>query len=214
LARPLAVLNLGGVGNVTWIGEGDQPPVAFDTGPGNALIDDWMGRRRGMAMDADGALARSGRINQAALDALLGHDYFRKPAPKSLDRDAFSLEPVNGLDDGDGAATLVAFTAASVAMARDWMPAPPKRWLVCGGGRRNRAIMEALTRGLGVAVDPVEAVGWDGDALEAQAFAFLAVRGARGLPLTWPTTTGAPRPLTGGTYWPAATVLGASAVAR
>jgi anhydro-N-acetylmuramic acid kinase len=220
----LAVLNLGGVGNVTWIpshlGAGaNQPPVAFDTGPGNALIDDWVGTRLGYPMDKDGALAARGTVDPVVLAALLDHPYFSRPAPKSLDRDAFSLEPLAGLSDADGAATLVAFTAESVARSLAWFPEGPRRWLVCGGGRRNPVLMAALEKSLGAAmaeseaesegdsdrravtVAPVETVGWDGDALEAQAFGLLAVRSLRNLPLSWPTTTGCPEPTEGGVFW-------------
>ncbi|MCF8481420.1 MAG: anhydro-N-acetylmuramic acid kinase [Rhodospirillum sp.] len=208
----LAVLNLGGVGNVTWLPSGlgagaNQPPVAFDTGPGNALIDDWVQARMGWTMDKDGALATRGRVNEAVLQGLLDHPYFSQPAPKSLDRDAFSLEPLAGLSDADGAATLVAFTAESVARCLAWLPDGPSRWLVCGGGRRNLALMAALekslcaARGASVTVTPVETVGWDGDALEAQAFGLLAVRSLRNLPLSWPSTTGCPEPLSGGVFW-------------
>ncbi len=197
LPRPLAVLNVGGVANLTWIGPGDHL-IAFDTGPGNALLDDWALRHTGQPMDRDGALARSGRVDAGVLDVLLSHPYFALPAPKSLDRDAFPPDVVDALAPADGAATLVAFTAAAVARAVELLPVPPARWLVAGGGRRNPAIMSALDARLGVPVAAVEEIGWDGDALEAQAFAYLAVRSLRGLPLTLPTTTGAPRPLGGG----------------
>jgi anhydro-N-acetylmuramic acid kinase len=200
LARPLAILNLGGVGNVTWIGE-DGGLLAFDTGPGNALIDDWLLRHTGRPIDLDGALAQTGQIDGEALRAFQGHPYFAKCPPKSLDRDDFAKIAgllVGGLSVADGAATLGAFTCAAVDLARAHFPAPPRRWLVCGGGRHNPFLMEGLRRRLGAPVDPVDAVGWDGDALEAQAFAFLAVRSLKGLPLTWPGTTGVARPLGGG----------------
>jgi len=196
--RPLAVLNLGGVGNVTWIGRAPEDLVAFDTGPGNALVDDWALRHTGRPVDEDGGLARSGRVDGPALAALMRHPYFDRPAPKSLDRDAFDAAPVAGLSPADGAATLVAFTAAAVARSRDILPAAPRRWLVTGGGRRNPAVMAALAEALGQPVAPVESVGWDGDVLEAQAFAYLAVRSLAGLPLSLPTTTGVARPTCGG----------------
>lgn len=205
LPRPLAVLNVGGVANLTWIGPGADAGrggadhlIAFDTGPGNALLDDWALRHTGQPMDRDGELARSGQVDEAVLEVLLSHPYFTLPAPKSLDRDAFPPDVVDALAPADGAATLVAFTAAAVARAVELLPVPPARWLVAGGGRRNPAIMAALDARLGVPVAAVEEIGWDGDALEAQAFAYLAVRSLRGLPLTLPTTTGAPRPLGGG----------------
>jgi anhydro-N-acetylmuramic acid kinase len=199
LEKPLVVLNLGGVGNITWLGtdmEGDAQ--AFDTGPGNALIDDWVQGQTGKAWDEGGALARVGTVDETALAALMSHPYFQVPPPKSLDRDAFDPHPVAGLSIADGAATLTAFTAASVAAARVHLPAPPRRWLVTGGGRHNPALMAALAERLAVPVEPVEAVGWDGDALEGQAFAYLALRSLEGLPLSLPGTTGVKKPTPGG----------------
>jgi len=149
---------------------------------------------------ADGALARDGVVDPAVLSRLLDDPYFARPAPKSLDRLDFARTlaacGIEALSPADGAATLVAFTAAAVAVTK--LPDPPHRWLVGGGGRRNPAIMRALREALGAPVDPVEAVGWDGDALEAQCFGFLAARVVAGLPLSFPGTTGAPRPLRGG----------------
>ena len=203
LALPIAVLNLGGVANVSWIG-GDDAVMAFDTGPGNAPIDDWVRRHTGQAMDVDGALAKSGRVDRGVLAALLDHPYFAKAPPKSLDRDDFDWRMAERLSVEDGAATLAAFTAQAVARAAEYFPVRVKRWLVTGGGRHNPAIMAALAEVLGVAVEPVEAAGWQGDALEAQAFAWLAVRSRRGLPLSIPTTTGVRRPTTGGRLHPAA----------
>jgi anhydro-N-acetylmuramic acid kinase len=204
LDRPLAVLNIGGVANVTWIGEGgidaDPALIAFDTGPGNGPLDDWVTRHTGRAFDRDGVLARSGTVDSTVLGRLIAHGYFARPAPKSLDRLDFSRAvAASGLDAlaaADGAATLVAFTAASVALAA--FPAQPRRWLVTGGGRHNPSIMLALHAALGVSVEPVETVGWNGDALEAQCFGFLAARVARGLPLSFPGTTGVPVPTRGG----------------
>jgi anhydro-N-acetylmuramic acid kinase len=198
LERPLAVLNVGGVANVSFIGRAEDSLLAFDTGPGNALMDDWAMRHTGRPVDEGGRLAASGRVDRKALAALLAHPYFELPAPKSLDRDAFDPAAVSGLTAADGAATLVAFTAASVARARDILPTGPRRWLVTGGGRHNPVLMESLRLALGVPVEPVESVGWNGDALEAQAFAYLAVRSLAGLPLSLPMTTGVPWPMTGG----------------
>ncbi|HEY1933454.1 MAG TPA: anhydro-N-acetylmuramic acid kinase [Acetobacteraceae bacterium] len=199
LPKPVAVLNIGGVANVTWIGA-DGRLVAFDTGPGNGPLDDWVARHTGARFDRDGALARAGRADTAVLGRLLAHPYFGRPGPKSLDRLDFAATlAASGLDalsPQDGAATLVAFTAEAVARAP--LPETPRRWLVCGGGRRNPAILDALRMRLRVPVDPVEAVGWDGDALEAQCFGFLAARVAAGLPLSFPGTTGVPMPMMGG----------------
>jgi len=203
LPKPLAVLNIGGVANVTWIGA-DGTLVAFDTGPGNGPLDDWVARHTGTAFDRDGALARAGVADTAVLGRLLAHPYFARPAPKSLDRLDFAAtlaaSGIDSLTPADGAATLVAFTAGAVATAR--LPAPPRRWLVCGGGRRNPVIMDALQQALGVPVDAVEEEGWNGDALEAQCFGFLAARVAAGLPLSFPGTTGVPAAMHGGQVVP------------
>jgi anhydro-N-acetylmuramic acid kinase len=196
LERPVAILNLGGVGNLTWIGDGE--PIAFDTGPGNGLIDDWVRARADRAYDDGGRIAAAGRIDEARLATLLAHPYFEQPPPKSLDRLDLTLGPIEGLGLEDGAATLSAFTAWAVARAQAHLPEPPKRWLVTGGGRRNPTLMRMLAEALGVPVEPIETIGADGDALEAQAFAFMAVRSVRGLPISFPTTTGAARPLCGG----------------
>jgi anhydro-N-acetylmuramic acid kinase len=195
---PLAVLNLGGVGNVTWIGAGADALLAFDTGPGNALIDDWALRHTGRAVDRGGALAARGTVDTAAVAQFLAHPFFAAPPPKSLDRDDFVNLVPHHLSAEDGAATLTRITAACVARARDHLPVPPVRWLVTGGGRHNPVLMAALAQELGVPVEPVGQVGWDGDALEAQAFGYLAVRSLRGLPLSYPGTTGVPAPQTGG----------------
>ncbi|EME69028.1 anhydro-N-acetylmuramic acid kinase [Paramagnetospirillum caucaseum] len=202
LETPLAVLNLGGVGNVTWISD-DGSLLAFDTGPGNALIDDWAQAHTGRPLDVDGQLAAGGRVNRDAVEAFLHHSYFDRHPPKSLDRDEFhalAWELVRGASAEDGAATLTAFTAASVALAAYSFPRPVKRWLVTGGGRRNPEMMKSLGRALPAPVEPVEAVGWNGDALEAQAFAFLAVRSLAGKVLTYPETTGVPAAQTGGRH--------------
>jgi anhydro-N-acetylmuramic acid kinase len=198
LERPLAVLNVGGVANVTWIGAGDEDILAFDTGPGNALIDDWVLRHTGRGVDWEGELAAGGRIDGASLDAFLADPYFERAPPKSLDRDEFGRHVPQILAPEDGAATLTAMTAAAVAAAARHFPAPVRRWLVTGGGRHNPILMAMLAGRLAVPVAPVEAVGWDGDALEAQAFAYLAVRSVAGLPLSFPSTTGTRHPTLGG----------------
>jgi anhydro-N-acetylmuramic acid kinase len=199
VAKPLAVLNIGGVANVTWIGA-DGALIAFDTGPGNGPLDDWIARRAGAAFDRDGAIARSGQIDAVVLSRLLADPYFSRPPPKSLDRLDFAASlaasRLEDLSPADGAATLVAFTAAAAALAP--LPAAPRRWVVTGGGRHNPAIMAAVRARLGVPVEPVEALGWDGDAIEAQCFGFLAARTRAGLPISFPGTTGVPRPVTGG----------------
>ncbi|HRW61029.1 MAG TPA: anhydro-N-acetylmuramic acid kinase [Defluviicoccus sp.] len=202
LEKPLAVVNLGGVANITWVGpEGEL--LAFDTGPGNALIDDWVRAATGEAFDADGHLAQAGHADRTRLDRWLAHPYFRQPPPKSLDRDAFTglLAELHGLTAADGAATLAAFTAATIGRARAFLPLPPRRWLLAGGGRHNGVLAALIAEAVAAPVAPVEAVGWRGDALEAEAFAFLAVRSLKGLPLSLPTTTGVPAPPPGGRLW-------------
>ena len=200
LPKPLAILNIGGVANVTWLGEAAEI-LAFDTGPGNALIDDWVRRHTGAAADFEGAVAHAGRISVAHVERFLKRAFFDCRPPKSLDRDDFHEVVPMGLSLQDGAATLTEMTAAAVAAATHHFPAAARQWLVSGGGRHNPALMEALGRRLEVAVRPVEAVGWDGDALEAQAFAYLAVRSVEGLPLSLPSTTGVPQPTCGGRFF-------------
>lgn len=201
LPKPLMVLNLGGVGNVTYID--DDTVIAFDTGPASALLDDFMLRRRGVPFDRDGALAAAGTPDAALLARLMAHPYFARPAPKSLDRNEFHAwaASVEGLDDATGAATLAAFTVAAAAAATRLVPGVATRWVVGGGGRHNGHLMAGLRAALAVSVEPVEAVGWDGDFLEAQCFAYLAVRSLAGLPLSLPSTTGVPHPMPGGELW-------------
>jgi len=211
----VAILNLGGVANLTWIGEGfdieaEMPDagsiLAFDTGPGNALIDDWTRRHTGQLHDAGGRLAAAGTVDRAALTALLEQKFFDLPPPKSLDRNDFDLGPAVLLSPENGAATLTAFTAHAVARAREHFPQGVRRpgqtkWLVTGGGRHNPSLMQALKDALDdPAVAPIEEIGWDGDAVEAHAFAYLAVRSREGLPLTLPSTTGVKRPTIGGLF--------------
>lgn len=199
LQRPIAILNLGGVANLSWLGQ-DCDPIAFDTGPANALIDDWVRAHTGAPFDDNGALAAAGQVDEPALAALLDNPYFDQAPPKSLDRDAFDATPVAALSLEDGCATLTAFTAATVRRALDHLPRTPARVLATGGGRHNPTLMRRLADSLERPVAPVEEVGWNGDALEAQAFAYLAVRSRRGLALSYPSTTGVAAALTGGVY--------------
>jgi anhydro-N-acetylmuramic acid kinase len=197
LPKPLAVMNIGGVGNVTWIGT-DGSLLAFDTGPGNGPIDDWCMRRAGQRFDLDGALAASGKIDRARVERFSEHRYFALKPPKSLDRGDFNDAWAEGLSVADGAATLTRGTARAIALAARHFPAPVVQWVVSGGGARNPTLLKAIGEETRGNVMTADSLGWNGDALEAQAFAFLAVRSLRGLPITFPGTTGAPRPLTGG----------------
>ena len=204
LARPhpIAVLNLGGVANITFIDGTD--PIACDTGPANALIDDFMRERAGASCDQEGRAAAAGRVDEAAIERLLLHPFFALPAPKSLDRNDFrqwvgAHAALAEKGTEDGAATLTALTAATVACARAILPAAPATWIVAGGGARNPTLLRMLAERLApAAVETADQAGWSADALEAQAFGFLAVRSLAGLPLTFPTTTGVPAPLAGG----------------
>ena len=197
--HPIAVLNVGGVANVTVIDGGD--PVACDTGPGNALIDDFMRARTGAPLDRDGDQAARGTVDEPFVERVLAHAFFDLPCPKSLDRNAFAFANI-GLPDftvANGAATLSALTAASVARVVKCLPEPPRSWIVAGGGARNPTLMKMLSDRLSPArVETADAVGWSSQSIEAQAFAYLAVRTQLGLPITFPSTTGAPTPMTGG----------------
>ncbi len=193
----MAVLNLGGVANVTWW-DGADGFFAFDTGPANAPLNDFI-KSKGLGdMDRDGALARAGTVDEARLARLLEHPYLSKPYPKSLDRFDFGAAMADGLGAEDGAALLTAFTAAAVGKGLDLLPRRPKRLVVSGGGRHNPTMMARLENRAGVEVVQAEALGWKGDAVEAECFAFLAVRVLRGLPISFPTTTGVPQPMQGG----------------
>ena len=193
---PVAFLNLGGVGNLTWADPLTDDPaealLAFDTGPANAPLNDLAHRHLGTSFDQDGALAAQGTADMDAVDALLDHPFFNRTPPKSLDRDAFreAGAAIDALPAADAAATWVAVVAVTVSAALTRCPVPPDRLLVTGGGRKNPVIMAALAEAASCPVAPVEEVGLDGDMLEAQAFAYLAVRVMRGLPTTFPSTTG------------------------
>ena len=196
-ALPVAVLNLGGVGNITFVGR-DGALVAFDTGPANGLVDDWMAAEAGKPFDAGGAFAATGSIDQTVLGAMLDNPWFDQPPPKSLDRADFTIQPARGLSPADGAATLTAFTAATVALALGHLPERPTRLIVAGGGRHNATLMAMLSDACEIPAEPIESLGQNGDATEAEGFAYMAVRSLKGLPISFPATTGVAEPLTGG----------------
>jgi anhydro-N-acetylmuramic acid kinase len=197
LQPPLAVLNLGGVGNVTLVGP-EGILEAHDTGPANGMIDLWVQARTGERCDRDGALARAGRVHEPALQAYLSHPYFSALGPKSLDRFDFSLDVVSGLSLEDGAATLTAFAARAVAISLERLALRPREVILCGGGRHNPVLVEAIARHAAIPARPAEGVGWRGDSIEAEAFAYLAARGRLGLPISFPGTTGVPAAMSGG----------------
>ncbi|MCT7377650.1 anhydro-N-acetylmuramic acid kinase [Chelativorans salis] len=191
-----AILNLGGVANITWASE--EQLIAFDTGPANAPLNDWIARHDAGTMDRDGEIAAAGTADEERLHVLLQHSYLAAPFPKSLDRFDFDAAMADGLTLADGAATLAAFTAGAVGKALDLLPRRPKRLVVCGGGRKNPVIMREIGKRAAVEVLPAENVGLRGDAVEAECFAYLAIRSLRGLPLSFPQTTGVSTPQTGG----------------
>ncbi len=195
---PVVVVNIGGVANVTYL-DGEADPIAFDTGPGNAPMDELMRSRSGKPMDENGALAAKGKADAARVEAALKHPFFAKAPPKSLDRADFESFDLDALPLADAVATAAAITAASIAKARDHFPKTPGRWIVAGGGARNASLMKMLKALLAPArIETAEEAGWSASAIEAQGFAYLAVRSMRGLPLSFPTTTGVSAPLTGG----------------
>lgn len=196
-AMPACIVNIGGVANITYID--DDALIACDTGPGNALLDDYLLRHTGQAMDRDGQIAAQGEPDSDWIAQALEHPFFDMPAPKSLDRNHFASFTVEGMALEDGAATLTAFTAASIAGIVDQLPNHPANWVVVGGGANNPTLMQMLSERLApIPVITGHDLGWQGDAIEAQAFAYLAVRSLEGLPLTYPGTTGVSAPMTGG----------------
>lgn len=197
---PVVFVNIGGISNITYVGEqGD--PVAFDTGPGNTLIDQWVSREGGVPFDAGGAIASEGSVIISVVERYLDNPFFAKSGPKSLDRNDFTLEEVGDLELADGARTLASVSAEAILKSADHMPETPRLWIVCGGGRKNPHIVGDLRVGAlktGAEVILAEDAGFNGDATEAEAWAYLAVRAKRGLPLTFPTTTGCGEAVTGG----------------
>jgi anhydro-N-acetylmuramic acid kinase len=195
--KPIAILNVGGVANITYI-NGRAEPLACDTGPGNALIDDFMLARTGAARDENGAAAAQGTPDEEFVERVLTDPFFARACPKSLDRNDFKVE-AGRFSTADGAATLTALTAAAAARIVQHLPEAPRSWIIAGGGARNATLLRMLAERVApAAVTTAESVGWSVDALEAQAFAFLAVRTLRELPISFPATTGVPRPMTGG----------------
>jgi anhydro-N-acetylmuramic acid kinase len=195
---PIAVVNIGGVSNITYI-DGADTLIACDTGPGNALLDDFMYRNMHQAFDSEGKFAALGKGDEAWIARALELPFFALPPPKSLDRNDFAALKLGNIAPADGAATLTAFTAAAIARIIPLLPKPPKSWIVCGGGARNLTMLRMLRERVAPAtVEAAETLGWASDAIEAQAFGFLAARGLKGLPLSYPATTGVPMPMTGG----------------
>src|SRR5258706_4773 len=212
---PMVVVNIGGVSNITYI-DGADTLIACDAGPGNALLDDYMFRTMGQLFDCEGRSAAQGVVDVAWVVRALEHPFFALPPPKSLDRKDFASLMVRGMSVADGAATLTAFTAEGIARIAPLLPKEPRSWIVAGGGARNFTMMRMLRERLAPAtVETAEGLGWSGDAIEAQAFGFLAARGLEGLPLSYPATTGVPIPLEGGAMpWRAPSIAAGSNLAR
>jgi anhydro-N-acetylmuramic acid kinase len=197
---PVCFVNIGGISNITHV-PADGDPIAFDTGPGNALIDQWVSREGGVPFDAGGAIASEGGVVRVVVDRYLAKPFFQRPGPKSLDRNDFTLDEAAGLELADGARTLAAVSAEAILKSVEHLPDTPKLWVVCGGGRKNPHIVADLRQGAkrqGADVAIAEDVGLNGDFTEAEAWAHLAVRSVRSLPLTFPTTTGCREPVSGG----------------
>jgi anhydro-N-acetylmuramic acid kinase len=195
---PIVVVNIGGISNITYI-DGQDTLIACDTGPGNALLDDFMFQTTGQGFDCEGRMAAQGTVDEAWVARALALPFFALSPPKSLDRNDFARLKLGGVAPADGAATLTAFTAAAIARIVPLLPKVPRSWIICGGGARNLTMMRMLRERLApAAVEAADALGWSGDAIEAQAFGFLAARGLKGLPLSYPATTGVPMPMTGG----------------
>ena len=200
LPLPAVFVNIGGIANVTFVDGPSQALIAFDAGPGNCLLDDWCLKQTGEPLDRDARLALAGTVNRQALGTLLAHPFFSAPPPKSLDRGAFSLDAVAGLSAADGAATLTAFTIAGIAAAARLFPAQPRSWIIAGGGTHNPYMLAGLRRVLGPDMMTADVAGFSSDFMEAQAFAYLAARRLKGLPSSFPGTTGAKEPVVGGVF--------------
>lgn len=197
LPKPALILNLGGVANISWVGR-DNSLIAFDCGMANALIDDWMLKHFGVAYDADGQKAREGRVVKLIFEDMIDNPWFDLPPPKSLEREHFASARVDWMDPLDGVATLTAFSAAGVAMAMKHLPELPTDIWAAGGGRHNATLLAMIEAGTGIPVRNVDELGWNGDALEAEAFAYMAVRAMKYDPISFPGTTGVPDEMAGG----------------
>ncbi len=192
-----AVLNLGGVANLTYW-DSKNEIIALDTGSANAPINDWISQHTDKKMDENGIIAQSGKVDEALLATLIADPYFQQKYPKSLDRNNFTAALVNGLSLEDGAATLTAFCATALNSALEQLPVRPKKIILCGGGRKNKTLVKEIQQRAHIEPIMSEDCGWRGDALEAECFAYLAIRSLQGLPFSFPSTTGVPHAMSGG----------------
>lgn len=200
--KPVCFVNIGGISNLTFIGS-DGALVAYDSGPGNTLIDQWVEAHAGIPFDKDGKIATAGKVIEALAEEYLANRFFLDNARRSLDRGDFVLPQHDRADLCDGARTLAYVAAAAIVKSAGHLPEKPVMYIVCGGGRLNHVIMKDLTMLAarhGASVMAAEAAGFNGDAMEAEAWAYLAVRHLTGLPLTYPATTGVETPVSGGLF--------------
>lgn len=204
--HPVAIVNIGGISNVTWVGQDAEQITAFDTGPGNVLLDEWVKKHNKGHYDKDGEAGFKGKVDLDQLQKLLDHPYYKISPPKSLDRYDFSDIDLSSLSFEDGAATLAALTAHSIEKSRHFFPQEIKSWVITGGGRHNLFLIEQLKKCSNIPVQLIDELGYNGDMIEAQAFAYLAVRSLKGMALTLPQTTGVSEPMTGGQYHMASTL--------
>lgn len=203
LEKPLVIFSIGGISSLTYIGVNGEL-IAFDVGPGNVLIDRWMQQRLGAEMDFDGLWAAKGQIDERLLTKLMQHPAIIQNPPKALEREDFLslLTDVEGSSLADGAATLTALTSESLVQACEkFLPEKPSQYIVTGGGAYNPSMVKYLRQHLSAPVKTADEIGWNTMCLDAESFAFLAVRCLFGLPLTYPTTTGVEFPLSGGKIW-------------
>lgn len=200
--KPIMFVNIGGISNLTHVG-GDGEIIAFDSGPGNTLIDQWVESQLGIPYDDGGEIAVQGDVIRPLAQRYLDHPFFTSNKRMSLDRNDFRPPTAVTASVADGARTLAYVTAAAIERSMRHLPEMPEVIIVCGGGRLNRVIMADLASLTGSRVEPAETFGFNGDSMEAEAWAYLAVRSSRGLPLTFPGTTDVRAPVTGGVLAPA-----------
>lgn len=196
----VVILNIGGVSNLTYIDKTTDTLIGFDTGTGNAMIDDWVTSRTDMLCDEDGVMASIGKIDQARVDIWLKNPFFAQDYPKSLDRNPFAEVSVADMGTSDGVATLTSFTARGIAKNLELLPKQPEKVYVCGGGRHNPTMMAMISEASGLEVLDIGELGVNGDAVEAEGFAYMAVRSLKKLPISFPSTTGCIEPMTGGVF--------------
>ena len=198
---PCVFINIGGVANITYIEDKNKIPISFDIGPGNAPLDFVMKKYFNKDFDSDGAESAHGTIALTSVNNILSDSWFDLLPPKSLDKnelDKVLTRHIKHLNPSDKAATLAKLVSSSAKKSMSFFSTPPKALYVCGGGRLNKTIMNGFNQEFGNIICSVDELGWNGDALEAGAFAYLAVRSLKGMSFTWKNTTGVSRATSGG----------------